>query len=697
VSNFLLADAQSGLRRTRIAGKEIVLPFCWRDWLFSLKTFCAAGLALYIALWADLSNPYWALGTVYVVSQNHAGETLSKSFYRFVGTIAGASASVVLVPNLASAPVLLNVAMAAWVGACLYFAVLDRTPRSYAAILAGITAAVVGFPSVSDPGGIFEAAVARSEEIFVGIACAALVSALVFPRSILPSLVERIDKSLLEIRRLAVVSVEGHPGPNDFFSASLRQAGDAVSFEQSSHHLSFEGTEASRQEAAQRLRAYMLGVLPVLSSVLDRTIVLKSRNSLSPRIACLLAEIKHWLVTGMGDEKEANEIVVSIRDAAPSLVGAVDWDDVLAATLAARLESLVDARKGTREAFNQLSTGLGAGRPESSFEQGAHSIRHRDHLMAGLSAASAAATILSTSAFWVLSGWPDGAAAPMMGAVVCCLFATFDDPVPAISAFVTASMLGVVVAGFCLFVALPLAATFEMLLLVLAPGFLLCGLLICNPKTSVSGMAAALFGATALSLSANYSADLESFANSNIAILIGMWSGAVVTALIRSVDVAWSAQRLLRFNRLSASDAASTRDRRHPRVLAALMLDRLGLAASKIGSVPGRAFEARHLLAQVNVAVALRTLHLISENVSTGLRDAIRDLNAAIRAHYQAGYAEPSPAVLSKIDEALSLSIASLNHTAPQVALAHLVEVRRELFPASWPPNVRFEQQWGSE
>ena len=54
----------------------------WRDWAFSIKTFGAAMLALYLALWIDLPKPYWALGTVYITSQVLAGATRSKALYR---------------------------------------------------------------------------------------------------------------------------------------------------------------------------------------------------------------------------------------------------------------------------------------------------------------------------------------------------------------------------------------------------------------------------------------------------------------------------------------------------------------------------------------------------------------------------------------------------------------------------------------
>ena len=107
----------------------------WRDWAFALKTYAAAMLALYLALWIDLPRPYWALGTVYITSQVLSGATRAKAVYRVCGTVLGAAVSVVLVPNLVNAPILLSLAVALWVALCLYVSLLDRTPASYLPML----------------------------------------------------------------------------------------------------------------------------------------------------------------------------------------------------------------------------------------------------------------------------------------------------------------------------------------------------------------------------------------------------------------------------------------------------------------------------------------------------------------------------------------------------------------------------------
>jgi hypothetical protein len=68
------------------------MAFTSRDWFFALKVALAALLAMGIAFWADLPRPYWAVTSVYMVSQPLTGATTSKAAYRLYGTILGAIA-----------------------------------------------------------------------------------------------------------------------------------------------------------------------------------------------------------------------------------------------------------------------------------------------------------------------------------------------------------------------------------------------------------------------------------------------------------------------------------------------------------------------------------------------------------------------------------------------------------------------------
>ena len=83
----------------------------------------------------------------------------------------GAVACLVFIPNLVDAPVLLIAALSLWIGGCIYFSVLDRTPRSYVFLLAGYSVALIGFPLVDAPDTVWDVVLARVEEITLGIVC----------------------------------------------------------------------------------------------------------------------------------------------------------------------------------------------------------------------------------------------------------------------------------------------------------------------------------------------------------------------------------------------------------------------------------------------------------------------------------------------------------------------------------------------
>ncbi|WP_208457173.1 FUSC family protein, partial [Burkholderia vietnamiensis] len=65
-----------------------------QDWSFSIVTFAAATLALFIAFHAALDRPYWAAGTVFIVSQRTTGALNAKALWRLLGTLCGAAFAV---------------------------------------------------------------------------------------------------------------------------------------------------------------------------------------------------------------------------------------------------------------------------------------------------------------------------------------------------------------------------------------------------------------------------------------------------------------------------------------------------------------------------------------------------------------------------------------------------------------------------
>jgi uncharacterized membrane protein YccC len=149
--------------------------------LYGVRLWAAVCLALYVAFWLELENPSWAGTSAAIVCQPVLGASLRKGWFRLVGTIVGAIAAVVLSACFPQSRAGFLLGLAFWGGICALVATLLRNFASYAAALAGYTAAIIVGDELGAVGGAsgdaFNLAVARGSEICIGIVCAGLVLA----------------------------------------------------------------------------------------------------------------------------------------------------------------------------------------------------------------------------------------------------------------------------------------------------------------------------------------------------------------------------------------------------------------------------------------------------------------------------------------------------------------------------------------
>ncbi|HTZ37276.1 MAG TPA: FUSC family protein, partial [Stellaceae bacterium] len=103
--------------------------------LFGLRMWASVSLALFLAFWLQLDNPYWAGTSAAIVCQPQLGASLRKGWFRMIGTLIGATMSVVLVACFPQDRVLFLGALALWGAACTVVATLLRNFASYAAAL----------------------------------------------------------------------------------------------------------------------------------------------------------------------------------------------------------------------------------------------------------------------------------------------------------------------------------------------------------------------------------------------------------------------------------------------------------------------------------------------------------------------------------------------------------------------------------
>ena len=149
--------------------------------LFGLRFWAAVCLALYVAFWLELDNPFWAGATAAIVAQPTLGVSLRKGWFRMVGTVIGAMAVVALTALFVQSRVGFLLGLALWGATCAVMASVLTSFASYSAALAGYTAAIIASDELGAVGGatgdVVILAITRACEIGLGIVSAGLVMA----------------------------------------------------------------------------------------------------------------------------------------------------------------------------------------------------------------------------------------------------------------------------------------------------------------------------------------------------------------------------------------------------------------------------------------------------------------------------------------------------------------------------------------
>jgi len=150
-----------------------------------------AALAFAIASLLHVRNAYWAAMPVWVISQPARGVLLERSVFRVAGTLVGAAVGLALV-HAPVPPHVQVVLLALWIALNAGVTHVLRGVHSYAALLAGMTAAIVVIPSLESPAGATAIALARVDCTLIGVVVGSLVMALQTPESPLAQFYEDV-------------------------------------------------------------------------------------------------------------------------------------------------------------------------------------------------------------------------------------------------------------------------------------------------------------------------------------------------------------------------------------------------------------------------------------------------------------------------------------------------------------------------
>ena len=527
--------------------------------LFGIRMWASVCLALYLAFWLQLDNPFWAGTSAAIVCQPQLGASLRKGWFRMIGTCVGAVMTIVLTACFPQDRILFLGGLALWGAACAFAATLLRNFAAYAAALAGYTVAIVGGDLLGAVGGVdanaaFLLAVARATEICIGIVCAGMVLSLT-------------DLAAAR-RRLAAYLAELAAGISAGFARTLASAGSEVGDPRP------VGREFAPRVAgldplidqtigeSSEIRLYS----PVLQSAMDglfaalagwravadrlasmprddaRRAGAALLRSVPPELRAPTIEIAstRWIADPSGlhglCETAARELI-QIPEAAPSR-------RLLADQTADALTGLADALNG----LALLETpSAGPVAPARWLDRP----RAPDWLPALVNSARAFVTIAAVSTVWIVTAWPGGAVTITFAAVTVILLGLrAEQAFAATLVFSVGVALNIIVTAIVAFAVLPRleTETFFAFSLVIGACLVPIGALLAGARKPwqigiLTAMSMTFVPLLHPSNQMVYNA--AAFYNGALAILVGCVCGALSFRLMPTLSPAFRARRLL--------------------------------------------------------------------------------------------------------------------------------------------------------
>jgi uncharacterized membrane protein YccC len=559
--------------------------------LFGLRMWAAVSLALYVAFWLELDNPYWAGVSAAIVCQPQLGASLRKGWFRMVGTMVGAVLSVVLIACFPQDRIFLLGGWAAWGAACAFAATLLRNFASYAAALAGITSAIIMADLLGAVGGVdanaaFLIAVARASETCLGVVCAGVVLA-------------ATDLGGAQ-RRLAVQFADLSAAITAGVTATLSTAGCVLA-----------DTQSARREFIRRVVA----LDPVIDQTLGESAELRYYSPvLQSAVDGLFSALSGWRAIASVHALSAGETrheAVTIIETLPLELRSASQPDAAARwirdpvalyrsceltvrrLIALRAETpslrlladkVAQTFVGVAHALNGLAL-LVADPARQIPRRGIKQFRVADWLPALVNAARAFITIGTVALFWIVTAWPGGGTAVAFTTIVTLVLAPrAEQAYNAAVGFTAGAFLDVVLAAIVAFAVLPALGIerFAGFSLVLAVCIVPIGAFLAqakHPRQVGLFTAMTLLFIPILRPGNPMIYDPGTFYNTGLAIVCGAGSGALSYRLLPPLSPPFRTRRLL---------ALTLRDLRHL-AMGRKLQDWEGLAYGRLSAMPDQA------------------------------------------------------------------------------------------------------------
>lgn len=500
--------------------------------MFGLRLAASVCLALYITYALELQNSFWAATTAAIVCQPNLGTSLQKGRWRIIGTGAGALAMVTALGLFAQSRYTLAFCLAAWCGLCGVAVVVLRNFASYAAALAGFTAAVIFADTIADPTSAFFFSLVRVSEICIGIGSTLFVILLTdfgAARRTFASLLEDMTRQLVRGFRSTLAAREECVSPREVLrKLSLFQAAADAAMADSPYLRSRSG---QLRDAGARLMDAVLGWQKI---ALEQEVSGQRGDDVR---ACLDTLLSRLDPADLGRDPER---LRSACAEALQTLEALPHEDADAAILADATRDLVHC---LRETTGSIALLMGA---TAERRAAPWTIVIGDPLPPLLSGFRVFSAVAATAAFTIATQWPNGPLAIAFVAIAALIFAPAGDQARGLATdYTVGSILVSVVAGGLYFGVMPSITTFPQLAAMVALFMVPTGFMQAGSWHAPLFLAMSVNCLPLLGVGNPISYDASAFFNIALTIILGNIAGTLFFIIIPSLSPEVRTRRLL--------------------------------------------------------------------------------------------------------------------------------------------------------
>ncbi len=596
----------------------------WRAWSFGLRTWAAMMLALYAAFWLQLQSASSSAVCVGILALPTRGQAYQKSAFRILGTVIGVVASIVIAGVFNGARDLFIIAVAGWLGLCVFAAGLLDGNRAYGAVLSGYTVGIVAVADIDTPQNVFLTGIDRGAAIMIGILSLMLVNDVLAAPDVFPGLLGKITEARRKTQAFARDALR-HGGADPHATARLLK--EITALHPDITALPSESIVGRVRAAAAREAATAM----VREIAAARAVAAAAETGLEQNLRAELVE-------AVADDSGLRARALQSR-----LLDDLDARHEHGAPLVAACAALVllEQDRIAAHALQVMRTGRGPTR-------GPRLPLYRSRRSAARNGVRAFLTVAIASGLFLLAGWPMVSFAVVVLAGLTGLSATNPDPRGfAISALI-AMPTAVVLAGITEFLILDGVDQFPLLAIAMAPTVIGGCLLLASGNTKLYGIGFVIlvFFPFTLSPSNPQSYDPQTYIYEGALIVAGVTSLFVALSTLLPTSDARRRGWMMRSARRDAMDALAGRmSRLRPPAAGYRDADRIGqLDALADGSPEMRMADLRRALLFADLAASARRAHM-------SLNDAQTETPAAATA--RAALAALDPPLLRSTADAL--------------------------------------------